>query len=69
MKKIAILLVRFYQLGISPFVGDCCRFAPTCSDFCLEALKKYPLSKALWLSLKRIARCHPFHKGGYDPLP
>jgi putative membrane protein insertion efficiency factor len=64
-----IFLLRVYQYGISPILGPRCRFEPSCSQYALEALKTYALPKALFLSAKRILRCHPWHPGGYDPLP
>lgn len=68
MKKLAILIVRFYQLFISPLFPPSCRFVPTCSQYSIEAFTKYGFFKGLWLTIKRISKCHPFHKGGYDPL-
>ena len=67
-----IVLVRFYQLCISPFTPPSCRFTPTCSQYALEALRKYGPLKGGWLALKRISRCYPFHFGEhefYDPVP
>ena len=69
MKKLLIALVRFYRSAISPYRTPCCRFTPTCSQYALEALEKYGALKGTWLTLKRLSRCHPFHKGGYDPVP
>lgn len=73
LKKILIfpivVLIRFYQVCISPFTPASCRFTPTCSHYTLEALKKHGLFKGGWLSLKRIASCHPWGKSGYDPIP
>jgi len=63
-----IFLVRVYQLAISPFFGACCRFEPSCSQYAIDALKKYGLFKGSWLAVKRIARCHPLNDGGYDPV-
>jgi len=73
LKKILIfpfvVLIRFYQLCISPFTPASCRFSPTCSHYTLEALKKHGLLKGGWLAIKRIASCHPWGKSGYDPVP
>lgn len=62
-------LVRFYQYCISPFTPPSCRFTPTCSQYALEALRRYGPLKGLWLTLKRLARCHPWGGSGYDPVP
>ncbi len=64
-----ILLVRFYQLCISPLTPPSCRYTPTCSQYALEALRKYGPLKGGWLTLKRLARCHPWGGSGYDPVP
>ena len=64
-----ILLVRFYQLAISPWMGSNCRYQPTCSSYMIEALKEHGLLKGLWLGAKRIGRCHPWGGHGYDPVP
>ena len=64
-----ILLVRFYQLCISPLTPPSCRFTPTCSQYALEALRKYGPLKGLWLTLRRLAKCHPWGGSGYDPVP
>jgi uncharacterized protein len=69
MKKLIIWLIHLYQLAISPFVGHCCRFFPTCSEDAKEAVEKHGVFKGLWLSLRRVLRCHPFHRGGFDPVP
>lgn len=63
------LVIRFYQIAISPLKPGCCRYYPTCSTYTLQAIEKYGPLKGSWLGLKRILRCHPFHKGGYDPVP
>ena len=62
-------LVKFYQLCISPFTPPSCRFTPTCSQYALEALRKYGPLKGLWLALRRLSKCHPWGGSGYDPLP
>ena len=64
-----IVLVKFYQLCISPFTPPSCRYTPTCSQYALEALKKYGHIKGGWLAFKRIMRCHPWGGSGYDPVP
>jgi uncharacterized protein len=64
-----ILLIRFYQLVISPWLGPRCRFTPTCSQYGLQAFKKYGIFKGFWLTARRIVRCHPWGGHGYDPLP
>lgn len=64
-----IALVRFYQVVISPLKPPTCRFTPTCSQYALEALKKYGLLKGSWLAFKRLRRCHPWGGSGYDPVP
>ena len=72
MKKILIALVKFYRKHISPSRPPSCRFNPTCSAYALEALEKYGALKGTWLALKRLSRCHPFHRGEhdfYDPVP
>lgn len=63
-----ILLIRFYQLAISPWLPARCRYTPTCSQYALEAFKKYGFFKGFWLSLKRISKCHPWGGHGHDPL-
>jgi len=69
MKAVMILLIRFYQTGISPFLPQACRYTPTCSAYFLEAVQKYGAFKGTKLGILRILRCHPFHAGGYDPVP
>jgi hypothetical protein len=69
LAKPFIWLVRGYQLFISPFVPPSCRFHPTCSHYAIEALQKHGALHGLWLAIRRIARCHPWHPGGHDPVP
>ena len=69
LKRVLIALVKFYRKYISPLRPPCCRYYPTCSQYALEALEKYGALKGGWLALRRILRCNPFHKGGYDPVP
>lgn len=69
MKRIALGLIRFYQLAISPFTPSSCRYIPTCSQYGYEAITKHGLIKGGLLTAKRLLRCHPFSKGGIDPVP
>jgi len=69
MSRILILLIRFYQLAISPWLAPRCRFMPTCSSYAIEAVRKYGVLKGMRLAIKRIARCHPCGGSGYDPVP
>jgi putative membrane protein insertion efficiency factor len=68
-KKIALLIVKFYQYCIRPLLPDACRYSPSCSNYAIEAINKYGAFKGGWLGLKRIFRCHPFGGHGYDPVP
>ncbi len=67
--KLLILLIRIYQLTLSPFIGNQCRYTPTCSNYGIEAIKKYGAIKGGWLTLKRILSCNPWGGSGYDPVP
>ncbi|MBQ1510911.1 MAG: membrane protein insertion efficiency factor YidD [Selenomonadaceae bacterium] len=69
MKKILIFLIKFYRDFLSPLKAPSCRFVPTCSEYAWIAVERYGALKGGWLALRRILRCHPFHKGGYDPVP
>ncbi len=69
MKHIFILLIRFYQRFISPLNPPTCRFYPTCSHYGLEAIRRFGALKGGYLTIKRILKCHPFHPGGFDPVP
>ncbi|MFZ4057654.1 MAG: membrane protein insertion efficiency factor YidD [Ferruginibacter sp.] len=64
-----ILLIRLYQLIISPWLGNKCRYTPTCSQYGIEALRKHGLIKGLWLTVKRVSSCHPWGGHGHDPVP
>jgi len=68
MKKILIFLIRLYRLIISPLLPMSCRFSPTCSEYAVEAIEKYGSIMGLYLTLRRLFKCHPFHPGGYDPV-
>ncbi|MGP4072139.1 membrane protein insertion efficiency factor YidD [Piscibacillus sp. B03] len=69
MKYLFIYLIRFYQRFVSPLRGPSCRFYPTCSEYGLESFKRFGLFKGIYLTVKRILKCHPFHPGGFDPVP
>nr|WP_199203612.1 membrane protein insertion efficiency factor YidD [Sporosarcina sp. P34] len=69
MKKACIQLIRFYQKFISPLSPPSCRFHPTCSHYAVEAMETHGALKGSWLAVMRILKCHPFHKGGFDPVP
>ena len=65
----AVILIRVYQKAISPWLGQRCRFHPTCSNYCIDAVEQHGMVLGLWLGMKRICKCHPFHPGGVDPVP
>lgn len=67
--RAGLLLVRAYQLLLSPFSGGACRFHPTCSEYAMQAITTHGLVPGSWLALKRVARCHPFARPGFDPVP
>ena len=69
MSKILKLIIRFYQVCISPLFPPCCRYYPTCSNYALKAIEKYGAIKGSFYTTKRVLRCNPFHAGGYDPVP
>jgi len=69
MKKVLVALLRAYQYAVSPFLGRNCRYVPSCSEYAVEAVQKYGAARGGWLGLKRVCRCHPWHPGGYDPVP
>jgi len=69
VKTVALALIRFYKRFISPMLPSSCRFEPTCSVYTYQAIEKYGVLKGGWMGAKRISRCHPFHPGGYDPVP
>lgn len=68
LKAIFIFFIKIYQIAISPFIGKCCRFTPSCSSYAISAIKKYGAIKGIFLAIKRILKCHPFSKGGNDPI-
>jgi putative membrane protein insertion efficiency factor len=69
MKSIALGLIRFYQLTVSRVTSPSCRFVPSCSQYTFEAVEKHGLFRGVWMGGKRLLRCHPFHSGGFDPVP
>ena len=69
MRYLIQVLIRGYQLTMSPLLGPRCRFYPSCSQYALEAVKEHGALRGSALALRRLARCHPFHRGGYDPVP
>jgi hypothetical protein len=69
VKYVAVFLIRLYQGLISPVLPPSCRFVPTCSQYAVEALMKHGFFKGSYLAARRLLRCHPFHVGGYDPVP
>ncbi len=69
MRRFALWLIRGYQLTLSRVLPSTCRFEPSCSQFGLDAISRYGLLKGGWMTARRLARCHPFHPGGYDPVP
>lgn len=69
MKKILIGVIRFYKKCISPLFPPVCRFQPTCSQYAIEAIQTHGAAKGCWLALRRLLKCHPWHPGGYDPVP
>lgn len=67
--RVLIALIRGYQYLISPWLGQNCRFTPTCSHYMAEAVARYGALKGVWLGVRRLLRCHPWHPGGHDPVP
>ena len=69
MRHVLKILIRGYQLAISPLFGPRCRFYPSCSNYAIQAIDAHGAVHGIWLTLKRISRCHPFNAGGFDPVP
>ena len=69
MKRLLLSMIRFYRRYLSLLKPGCCRFIPTCSEYALVAIERFGAAKGTWLAVRRILRCHPFCKGGYDPVP
>ena len=68
-RRLLIGGVRLYRLLLSPWLGNACRFEPTCSVYTMQAVEKYGALRGVWLGMRRLARCHPFNPGGWDPVP
>lgn len=69
MKQVLTTAIRGYQYAIAPMLGNNCRFFPSCSDYAKEAIERHGAARGSWLAAKRVCRCHPYHPGGYDPVP
>lgn len=69
MGRILVAIIRVYQFTLSPWLGQVCRFTPSCSHYAIQAIEKYGAVRGIWYAACRIARCHPFNAGGYDPVP
>ena len=69
IKKIVVTLIKGYKMFISPLLPPSCRYQPTCSTYAIQAVERFGVIQGGWLAIKRILRCHPFHPGGYDPVP
>ena len=67
--KIVVMLLRIYKAVLSPFLGQNCRFQPGCANYAMEAVERHGVIRGAWMAIKRIGRCHPWHDGGYDPVP
>jgi putative membrane protein insertion efficiency factor len=68
MRKLIVAILRLYKLALSPLLPSACRYYPSCSDYMRQAVEKYGPARGVWMGIKRIARCHPFHQGGLDPV-
>jgi putative membrane protein insertion efficiency factor len=69
MRSLLIALIRVYQIVLSPLLGNHCRFYPSCSQYAREAIERHGVCAAVWLAIRRVLRCHPWHPGGVDPVP
>jgi putative membrane protein insertion efficiency factor len=69
MRRLLLIAIRVYQWTLSPWLGRSCRFMPTCSCYTAEAIERFGAARGTWLGILRIGRCHPWHAGGYDPIP
>jgi uncharacterized protein len=66
--QLALIVLRFYKRWISPLLPSACRFHPTCSEYMMEAIEQHGLGRGVWMGMRRLSRCHPFHEGGFDPV-
>lgn len=69
MTRLLAFLIRGYRYWLSPWLGNQCRFYPSCSQYALDALAEHGAARGSWLTLRRLSRCHPWHEGGHDPVP
>ena len=69
MKRLLLAAIRGYRYALSPWWGNQCRFSPTCSDYAAQAVEEHGALRGTWLALRRVAKCHPWHAGGFDPIP
>jgi uncharacterized protein len=69
MRRVLVWLIKAYRYAVSPMLGPSCRFEPSCSCYAVEALERHGAAHGTWLAVKRVSRCHPWHPGGYDPVP
>jgi hypothetical protein len=68
MRALTLAILRIYKRWVSPMLPSACRYYPTCSEYAMEAVERYGVLRGVWMGVKRIARCHPFHQGGFDPV-
>ena len=69
IRRVLVMMVKGYQYILSPWIGNQCRFAPTCSHYAIEAIERHGAVRGTWLAVRRVAKCHPWHAGGVDPVP
>ncbi len=69
MRQLVLAVIRCYRYAVSPFLGQRCRFYPTCSEYALTSVERFGVLRGTWMAVKRVGRCHPFHAGGFDPVP